>query len=137
MSYLPLARGDSKVFILQEAIYNAIYVLLVIAGYKFYGLVGVGIAIAAAYFIEWIVVGIIAFIKYKFTMSRDLIKCFVLQLPLFLLMLFVSQTVSSGVAYWASGAVITASSAMLSFYLLSKRLSLVKHLIGKVKRIIK
>ena len=137
MSYLPLARGDSKVFILQEAIYNVIYVLLVITGYKFYGLVGVGIAIAAAYFIEWIVVGIIAFIKYKFTMSRDLIKCFVLQLPLFLLMLFVSQTVSSGVAYWASGAVITASSAMLSFYLLSKRLSLVKHLIGKVKRIIK
>ena len=137
ISYLPLARGDSKIFILQEAIYDVLYVLLVVCGYKFFGLIGVGAAVAIAYFLEWIVVCVISFFKYRFTLSKELTKCFVLQIPLFLLMLFVTQTFKGGVVYWASGTLIAVASAILSFYLLSKRLSLIKHLIGRVKRIIK
>ncbi len=137
MSYIPLARGDSKVFILQEAIYDIIYVVSVIVGYKYFGLSGVGVAVAVVYFFEWIVVCVIAFLKYRFVLSAQLVKCFLLQLPVFLLMLYVTQTVGEGVEYWAYGAIITLLSALLSLYLLSKRLSLVKHLLGRVKRIIK
>lgn len=137
ISYLPLACGDSKIFILQEVVYDVIYVLLVICGYKFGGLVGVGAAVAIAYFLEWIIVCIIAFLKYRFTLSERLIKCFAMQLPMFLLMLFVTQIFKGGVIYWASGALIAVVSAIMSFYVLSKRLSLIKYLIGRIKRIIK
>lgn len=137
ISYLPLARGDSKVFIFQEAVYDIMYVIFIIAGYKLYGLLGVGAAIAITYFIEWIVVSIIAFLKYKFVFSKELIRCFLLQLPIFLLMVIVTQTTNDGTAYWIIGILVTILSAVLSFYLLSKRLSLVKHLMGRVKRIMK
>ena len=137
MSYMPLARGDSKIFILQEAAYDIINVLFVIAGYKFFGLLGVGVAIATVYFIEWIIVCIVAYFKYRFTLSKELVKCFMLQLPIFLSVLYVAQTTDGGFEYWIYGATITIVSATLSLYLLSKRLSLVKHLISRVKRIIK
>ena len=137
MSYMPLARGDSKVFILQEAIYDIIYVVSIIIGYKFFGLSGVGVAVAVVYFFEWLLVSLIAFIKYRFILSKQLVKCFLLQLPVFLLMLFVTQTVGDGVEYWAYGTIVTLLSAILSLYLLSKRLSLVKQLLTRVKRIMK
>ena len=137
ISYLPLARGDSKIFIFQEAVYDIMYVIFIIAGYKLYGLLGVGAAIAITYFIEWIVVSIIAFLKYKFVFSKELIRCFLLQLPIFLLMVIVTQTTNDGTTYWIIGILVTVLSAVLSFYLLSKRLSLVKHLMGRVKRIMK
>ena len=137
ISYLPLARGDSKVFIFQEAVYDIMYVIFIIAGYKLYGLLGVGAAIAITYFIEWIVVSIIAFLKYKFVFSKELIRCFLLQLPIFLLMVIVTQTANDGTTYWIIGILVTVLSAVLSFYLLSKRLSLVKHLMARVKRIMK
>ena len=137
MSYLPLARGDSKVFIFQETVYDVIYVLFVVLGYKFYGLIGVGVAIAVAYFIEWIVVCVVAFLKYGFVLSKGIVRCFVLQLPMFLLLLFVTQTFKGGATYWALGFLVVLVSGIFSFYLLSKRLSLIKHLIGRIKRIIK
>ncbi len=137
ISYLPLARGDSKVFIFQEAVYDIMYIIFIIVGYKLYGLSGVGATIAITYFIEWVVVSIIAFIKYKFVFSKELVRCFLLQLPIFLLMVIVTQTANDSTTYWIIGILVIILSAVLSFYLLSKRLSLVKHLMGRVKRIMK
>lgn len=137
MSYLPLARGDSKIFILQEAVYDVVFVFLVICGYKLGDLIGVGMAIAMSYFLEWLLVSIIAYIKYGFLFSGGVMKGFAMQLPMFLLMIFVTQTAENDVVYWCSGISIALFSALLSFYLLSKRLSLVKRLMGRVKRIIK
>ena len=80
---------------------------------------------------------IIAFLKYKFVFSKELIRCFLLQLPIFLLMVIVTQTANDGTTYWIIGILVTVLLAVLSFYLLSKRLSLVKHLMARVKRIMK
>lgn len=137
MSYMPLARGNSRIFILQEAFYDILNIVLVVAGYKFYGLTGVGAAIATVYFIEWLVVYLIAYLKYRFVLSKELLKCFLLQLPIFLSVLFVTQATGGGTAYWVYGIAITLLSAMLSFYLLSKRLSLIDYLPNRIKRLIK
>lgn len=48
VEYLPLAKGDSRSYLLLESVYDMLLVGGVCAGFHFYGLMGTGVAIVAA-----------------------------------------------------------------------------------------
>ena len=48
ISYLPLARGDSRSYLLMEGCYDVVVVALVILGFRYYGLTGAGVGITLA-----------------------------------------------------------------------------------------
>lgn len=70
IAYLPLAKGDSLLFMLMELGYNVVFCLFVIGGWHFAGLVGAGVAISAANLCDYITVTAIYSQRYGYSMSH-------------------------------------------------------------------
>ena len=137
MSYLPLSRGDSKVYMLQEGIYDFFFALIVVAGYNFGGLLGIGTAMVAVFVIDWFVVYIITGYKYSFRFVSDVYISFLLQATIFILMIIIIRIYDSGWEYWCGGFLCVLLSFLLSLYLLSKRMSYVGRLFNRIKRVMR
>ncbi len=137
MSYLPLSRGNSKIYMLQEGIYDILFALFIILGYKSGGLLGVGMAMAAALIADWFVVYAITSNKYTFSFDKSVYTSFFLQATIFIAMTATMQQVAGGWSYWLTGGVFFAISALLSFYILSKKMSYVERLLNRIKRFLK
>lgn len=70
IAYLPLAKGDSLLFMFMELGYNVVFCLLVIGGWHWAGLVGTGVAISAANLCDYITVSTIYSRRYGYSMSH-------------------------------------------------------------------
>ncbi len=137
MSYLPLSHGDSKIYMLQEGIYDILFALFVVAGYVFGGLSGAGVAMAVVLIIDWIVVYVITGYKYSFRFTSNIYICFLLQAAIFIFMIITMRIYDSGWEYWCSGFLCVLLSSLLSLYLLSRRMSYVERLLNKIKRVVR
>ena len=71
IEYLPLARGEAKIYLLQECFASLLLAVTEIGGYLLFGLTGIGVGIVVAYLLESI--GILVFSRkyYGFRISRD------------------------------------------------------------------
>ena len=137
MSYLPLAHGNSKVYMLQEGIYDLLFALFVICGYKYGGLIGVGMSMAAVLLADWFIVYVITNRKYSFCFEKSVYINFILQAAIFVAMIATMRLLPGGWPYWLTGALYFILSATLSFYLLSKKMSYVDRLLNRIKRIVR
>ena len=137
MSYLPLSHGDSKIYMIQEGIYDLLFALFVVAGYKIAGLLGVGAAMAAAFVLDWVVVYLFARNKYSFRFASGIYACFALQALIFVIMMVAMRVYESGWGYWCCGLACVLLSSLLSLYLLSKRMSYVGRLLNRIKRVLR
>lgn len=70
ISYLPLAKGDSLLFMFMELGYNVLFCLFVISGWHWAGLVGAGGAISAANLCDYLMVNAIYSRRYGYSMSH-------------------------------------------------------------------
>lgn len=137
MSYLPLSRGDSKVYMIQEGIYDVSFTALVVAGYLLGGLLGVGAAMALALVADWVVVYVITGCKYSFRFTSGVYLCFALQAIVFAVQMAAMHFYKEGWLYWGSGVACVILSSLLSLYLLSKRMSYVGRLLNRIKRLLR
>ena len=137
MSYLPLSRGNSKVYMLQEGIYDLLFLLFVVVGYTTAGLLGVGVAMAAVLVADWFVVYAITGYKYSFRFTSNVYVGFGLQTLLFMLLVAVTHIYKGEWHYWICGFVCVGLSTLLSFYMLSKRMGYVERLLNRVKRLLR
>lgn len=71
MGYVILAKGDSKLFIKTAVLFNSIFVSLLMLGYYFYGLFGVGIAFFCYNLLHLIIVKLITFYKYDLYFNKN------------------------------------------------------------------
>ena len=71
MGYVILAKGDSRLFIKTSVLFNSIFVTLIISGYHFYGLFGVGIAFFCYNILHLIIVKLITFYKYDLYFNKN------------------------------------------------------------------
>jgi O-antigen/teichoic acid export membrane protein len=69
LGYLSLARGESRVFLLLEVIYDLLSVALVWGGYHQWGLPGCGIALSAAGIAESFILLVTYGIRYQFRLE--------------------------------------------------------------------
>lgn len=76
ISYVFLAKAESKLFIVNETITKAYLILLELVGYYYFGLVGLGVAFLLTYFIYSIQVYVIAKKRYRFGFTKSFMKVF-------------------------------------------------------------
>lgn len=79
VSYMFVAKAESKLFIINEFVSTVNYLWLSILGYKLGGITGMGIAFAINYLIYFCQVYIIARRRYGFSFSGQFISSFLIQ----------------------------------------------------------
>ncbi len=134
IGYISLSKGDSRTYLLQEAIYDILFVVFVVAGYKLYGMFGMGLAIVLVYLLELCVVFWLAFVRYKFRIVKENIKNFFTQ-GVIMVLTVLAVTSLEGVWYWLAGILCIVCSSLFSFYILRRRVTAmvkVKRFINKI-----
>lgn len=132
IGYISLSKGDSRTFLLQEAIYDILFVVFVVAGYHLYGIEGLGWAIVLAYLLELFVILWFAASKYKFYIAKGNIKNFVIQGSIMVLAVVAAIYFKSGILYWGAGALCILSSSLFSLMELRRRVTIM----DRVRRIL-
>lgn len=112
-AYIPLAAGDNKTYLWINII-GALDILLVLVGYDYYGLTGMGVALTVQNAIDMAIVMGVAKWKYGvvFTSSR------MLSIGVFTALLCATYTSCSlleGWSYWIVGVLLTLLTTLYSF----------------------
>lgn len=113
IEYVPLAKGDSITYLIIELIYDAIFVFLIAFGYQYLGLLGTGIALAVAHFVNCTMVVVYFSWRYKIRLSHRVVIIFSISLLMGLLAYFFTLT-SDGYQYWMQGCVLLVISTLVS-----------------------
>lgn len=132
VAYLPLAKGDSFSFLLLETIYFVILVILVVWGFRTYGLTGAGIAITVTGVLEWLWIWGYCMLKYKYRPTLPIFKYMLMQLAVGVLAFVVTQQ-TDGWVYWLSGTALFVVSLAISLSILHSKTSLWKKLRQKLR----
>ncbi len=134
ISFLPLSKGDSFVFIVQETLYNFFFVAALIFGYQHSGLLGVGCAMSFVHIVDFLIVYTIAWRRYAYSLSSNAIIYFILQLPLLVLTIFSCRFFAGSRLYWVVGALLALISFVISLYVLTRRTKLLNMVLKRFKR---
>ena len=132
ISYITLAKGDSVAYMVLEACYDVIFVLLIIAGYQLWGLYGTGLALSLSYLLDFVIVGGYAYFHYHYRVSGQVLYYAVIQLALGIAIYIVSL-IENPVLYWILGSLLCFVSLLISVYILHQKTSLWAALISKFK----
>lgn len=121
IAYQFIAKGESRLFIINETITNIYFLALNLIGYKLLGLSGLGIAFAVSYLIYFIQVFVISKRRYGFWFSRELIS---IALILFLLvtLCFGVTLLQNPFLIYLLGSVLISIACIFSFRELNKRI---------------
>ena len=133
VAYLPLAKGDSLSYLLLEAIYDIVVVLLVIWGYMQWELVGTGIAIALSAIFDYLMILGYTYYKYHYRLTFAVVGYSALHITLggiaFLLAMFVD-----GWLWWTGGLLVFAVSLTATLYTLYHKVALWNKLVSNFKQ---
>lgn len=133
VAYMTLARGDSFAFFILESVYGIALVLLILFGYRYWGLFGTGVALSVSYIIDIIMVCTYAKIRYHFRFSSEVLQYCAIQLPLGIAVYIVTLT-DNVWTYWLLGPLLCFVSFVFSVHVLRQKTSLWKALEAKLKK---
>lgn len=129
IAFVPSAKGDNKLFLILEFVGAIVNLLFSYIGYILYGLEGLGGSFILFYIFYWLLLYIVAYVKYGYMMSFSYLKIVVVQLLLLVvgsILIFLNYT--SFVLVF----IIFVASLSFSFYELNKRIDF-KHLFNRKK----
>lgn len=112
-AYMSLAAGDNKTFLVINTV-GAIDILLVLVGYHYDGLTGMGIALTVQNFIDMALVMGISKWKYGVVFTTKQIIALTFSTLLLCITYALCHTLD-GWQYWAAGVVVTAVAALYSY----------------------
>lgn len=112
ISFLFVAKAESKLFIVNEGLACIYTVLFSIVGFKYWGLQGIGMAFALEYLVYFIQVYAIAKKRYNLKLSIDFVKTYAIQLLCVVLCLCVVLSTEGIIKYILGTAVIIISSVL-------------------------
>ena len=131
VAFIALAKGDSKPYLLTEAVYDILLVILVLLCYNQWGLTGAGWGIALTGIIDIIFLLLFVRYKYKYSLSRGVWTYVLLQVPLGIATYFIINN-TEGFAYWVTGSMMILVSLGISVHLLHSKTRLWEALKNKV-----
>jgi O-antigen/teichoic acid export membrane protein len=99
VAYITLARGYSMTYLVLEATYYLVFVLLVVLGYQYGGLLGTGIAITLAHVFDYVMINVYAYKKYGYRVSVTVSRYAVVLFALGFLA-YGGTIVLDGYVYW-------------------------------------
>lgn len=123
ISYLFVAKAESKLFIKIELSANLYYLVFSLLGYKYLGLAGLGLAFALEYVVYFLQCYLIARKRYEFKFSNSFVKCYGLQLLLVITCLAIVMIFDGWLKY-TIGCMIIAISCYLGIKGLNQRMNL-------------
>lgn len=130
IAYIPLARGDSRSYLLMEGIYDVALVLVLMACFREWGLTGAGIAITAAAVFDFVMLCLYMRWKYGYCLSRRAVRYCMMQLPLGILA-FLVTFVHQPFLYWLMGTLLFVVSLMISINVFKSKTHLMETLRNK------
>lgn len=123
LAYLPLARGDSRSYLLMEGLYAVLQVIIVTASFRRGGLVGVGVGILVIAFLDYLILNAYMFWRYEYRVSVEVVRVIALQFPIALAS-YALTFISNPWIYWGGGFVMILLSAVISVSILRRKTSL-------------
>lgn len=133
ISFLFVAKAESKLFMINELSANLYYLVFSLIGYKILGLTGLGIAFALEYIVYFIQCYLIARKRYSFSFSNSFIKCYGIQLLLIIACLIIVLTLSGWQKY-IIGSLIIVISCYLGLKGLNEKMELLSFVRQKIKK---
>ena len=121
IAYLPLARGNSRSYLLMEGIYAVVLVLSTIVLFDRYGLLGAGMAILFTAAFDFLMLLVYMRYRYGYVISSKVMRLLAAQLPLGLLAFGVALC-CKGWVYWVSGIALAVGSLLLSLLFMRRKL---------------
>ncbi len=133
VSYLFVAKAESKLFIKVELSANVYYLVFSLLGYKYLGLIGLGLAFALEYVVYFLQCYFIARKRYEFRFSDSFIKCYGIQLLLVVTCLAVVMLFEGWLKY-SLGCGIIVISSFLGIQGLNQRMNLLAFVKNKIAK---
>ena len=134
ISFIFIAKGESKLFMINETAVNIYSLGFQILGYWVLGLKGIGIGHALALFCYFIQVYAISRIRYGFRFTSAFNKLFVFQIALLSACLALVVAFNAGWTKYIFGSVVIGISTWFSLMGLEKRMGLLSSIKMKVNR---
>lgn len=123
IAYLTLAKGDSLPFLLLEAFYNVLVMVLIMVGFKLWGLFGTGVALAIGNVSDLLVIIVFAKHRYQYK-STTTVRLFLAIFFTIGLMSYLLTFVSAPYLYWPLQILLIFLCTGLSWYFLRQRVSM-------------
>ena len=133
ISFLFVAKAESRLYIINELSANLYYLVFSLLGYKFFGLTGLGIAFLLEYVVYFLQCYFITRNRYNFRFSDNFIKCYSIQLFL-VIVCFAIVIFFDGWMKYLLGCTIIAVSCFLGVKELNQRMNLTEFIKNKVTR---
>ncbi len=114
VSYIMLAKGDSRSFLFNEFIYDVLLIVTIILGYNNWGLDGTGLALAVTGFVYAVYLISYCSYKYDLELSGGTIRKFLVYLS-FCLSTLCLVMFTTGVFYWTIGILMILLSSLYSY----------------------
>lgn len=124
ISFLFVAKAESKLFIINELVASGEYLAFSILGYWLWGLKGIGIAFAFSYLVYFIQVYLIAHYRYNFSFNKSFVSHYSIQICL-ICMCLISVLVFRTIPKYVVGIVLIIISIVYCFWGLNKRIDIV------------
>lgn len=119
VQYVPLAKGDSKSYMILEAASECFILAGVVVLFSLYGLTGAGAGLFLASLCDLIVTFAYARWRYGYSPSSRVVIFMAVQFPIGIAA-FAATSTLSGATYWLAGALLTVVSGAYSLLMLRK-----------------
>lgn len=127
-----VAKGESKLFIINETISNVYSLIIKIVLFNLYGLKGLGISFLVGYIIYFIQVYLVAKKRYEFHFSKGFYRLYLFQIALCIIgFLIVSFT--DGIYKYLFGSILIVLSLSYSLWQLNNKMGIVNMINNKFR----
>lgn len=134
VQYIPLAKGDSRSYLLLEGIYSVMIVIAVVGFFSLWGLTGAGFAISLVSLLDLIITFVYAYYRYHYHPSSGLMRCALRLLPLGFCAYAATFLSYHSVAYWVIGGVLFLVSMAVSLHFFRSNTDLMQHVSSRFFR---
>ena len=133
MGYVLIAKGKSKLFATTGVVFNSIYLLISIYGYRLYGIEGIGMAFFIYYIIHFAGVFLICSYLFKIHYKMEFLYLFVIILSISIIAFFLQGLANPWIKY-STAFVLSILSLYISYRQLDKRLDIKEFINNKLRR---
>ena len=133
VAYLPLAKGDSKIYMLTELIYDIFVALAVPYAFKYWGLMGAGSALSVGGFLDMLIIHSFYRYRYHYRFNKAKLGIYFIQFILLLSVILLSLQAPS-LYKWIGGVLAFILTLYISLHILSKETNIISTLKKKLRR---
>lgn len=121
IAYVFIAKSESRLYLVNELVANIYCLILNILGYRFFGLLGLGISTSIGNGIYALQVYWLSHKRYDYKLSKDYLRLLISQVILLLIVVLLFYFIHNYLVY-AFGSVLIIMSALISFKELNEKL---------------